>query len=235
MSEKHDDQDRTDARNFLQSCVTFDLEVGKKDNRIHLLGAVRLQNGEERIHAHDNKGAFSPEAAQAIEHFVEGAEFLLGHNIIHFDLPHLRAAAPDLVLLQRPAIDTLWLNPLAYPRNPYHRLVKHDQEGHLISGQRNNPVADSRTAMDVFVDQFSMLRQAAPDLLAAWHWLSTRTEHGFLRVQGFDALFTVIRRQPQPSDTDARAAILACIQGKGCPRHADELLTDLIAPRAPSE
>ena len=230
MSEKHDDQDRTDARNFLQSCVTFDLEVGKKDNRIHLLGAVRLQNGEERIHAHDNKGAFSPEAAQAFEHFVEGAEFLLGHNIIHFDLPHLRAAAPDLVLLQRPAIDTLWLNPLAYPRNPYHRLVKHDQEGHLIRGQRNNPVADSRTAMDVFVDQFSMLRQAAPDLLAAWHWLSTRTEHGFLRVQGFDALFTVIRRQPQPSDTDARAAILACIQGKGCPRHADELLTDLIAP-----
>ncbi len=231
MSEEHDDQDRTDAEGFLQRCVAFDLEVGKKDNRIHLLGAVRRQGHTERCHTHD-KGAFTPAAAQAFEHFAQGADFLLGHNIIHFDLQHLRDAAPDLTLLQRPAIDTLWLNPLAYPRNPYHRLVKHDQEGRLISGQRNDPVADSRTAMGVFVDQFGMLRRAAPELLTAWHWLSTRTAHGFLQPTGFDALFTAIRRHPLPSDADARAAVLACIQDKGCPRHTDELLSDLIGPAA---
>ena len=50
-------------------------------------------------------------------------DFLLGHNLIDFDLPHLRAANPDLRLLQLPAVDTLRLNPLAFPRNPYHYLV----------------------------------------------------------------------------------------------------------------
>jgi ATP-dependent DNA helicase RecQ len=31
-------------------------------------------------------------------------------------------------------IDTLWLNPLAFPRNPYHHLVKHYQDGRLQAG-----------------------------------------------------------------------------------------------------
>lgn len=227
MNAEHDDQDRADAAGFLQRCVAFDLEVGKKDNRIHLLGAVRLQGHEERCHAHD-KGIFTRAAAEAFGRFAQGADFLLGHNIIHFDLQHLRDVAPDLALLQRPAIDTLWLNPLAYPRNPYHRLVKHDQEGRLICGQRNDPVADSRTAIGVFVDQFGMLRQAAPELLTAWHWLTTRNEQGFLKPQGFDALFAAVRQKPRPSDAETRRAVLACIQNKGCPQHADELLTDLI-------
>lgn len=42
-----------------------------------------------------------------------------------------RSAAP---------IDTLWLNPLAFPRNPYHHLVKHYQDGRDSEGGRGNVI-----------------------------------------------------------------------------------------------
>ena len=48
----------------------------------------------------------------------QNASFLLEHNSIKFDLPHLRATSPSLDLLKLQAVDTLWLNPLAYPKRP---------------------------------------------------------------------------------------------------------------------
>lgn len=83
------------------------------------------------------------EGLAGISHFSQGLTFLLGHNIRKHDLPHLRAAKPELALLSWPVIDTLWLNPLAFPRNPYHRLVKHYQDGQLSRGQLNNPELDA--------------------------------------------------------------------------------------------
>ena len=67
------------------------------------------------------------------------AEHLLGHNIIRHDLPHLVAVRPKLANIFRSPIDTLWLNPLAFPRNPYHHLVKHYQDGRLQAGHVNDP------------------------------------------------------------------------------------------------
>ena len=80
----------------------------------------------------------------------DGVSFLLGHNLIDFDLPHLAAALPGLRLLKLPAVDTLRLSPLAFPRNPYHRLVKHYQDGGLKRGRVNDPELDSRMALEVF-------------------------------------------------------------------------------------
>jgi ATP-dependent DNA helicase RecQ len=54
-------------------------------------------------------------ALEKLDALAEGASFLLGHNLIAFDLPHLAAAKPDLRLLQLPVVDTLRLNPLAFP------------------------------------------------------------------------------------------------------------------------
>jgi hypothetical protein len=76
---------------------------------------------------------------------AEGAAFVLGHNLIAFDLPHLAAVRPDLRLLQLPAIDTLRLNPLAFPRNPYHHLVKHYRNGPLQGDRVNDPELPRRT------------------------------------------------------------------------------------------
>ena len=72
-------------------------------------------------------------------------EFLLGHNTIDFDIPHLQAANSRLRLLQLPVVDTLRLNPLAFPPNPYHHLVKHYQDGSLRRGRINDPELDAAT------------------------------------------------------------------------------------------
>jgi len=40
------------------------------------------------------------------------------------DSPCLQAQAPGLRLLRLPVVDTVYLSPLAFPENPYHRLVK---------------------------------------------------------------------------------------------------------------
>ena len=50
-------------------------------------------------------------------------------------------------------MDTLRLNHLACPRNPYYYLVKHYQDGSLRRGRLNDPELDARLALEVFVDQ----------------------------------------------------------------------------------
>ena len=70
-------------------------------------------------------------------------------------------------------MDTLHLSPLAFPSNPYHHLVKHYQDGRLKRGRVNDPELDSRLALEVFHDQQRALKGTPPDLLTAWHWLST--------------------------------------------------------------
>ena len=73
-----------------------------------------------------------------------------------------------------PAVDTLWLNPLAFPRNPYHHLVKHYQDGQLKRERRNDPSLDAQLALRVFRDQQAQLLDTPSHLLAAWHWLNHR-------------------------------------------------------------
>jgi len=108
-------------------------------------------------------------ALARLDELADGSALVLGHNLIAFDLPHLRAANPKLRLLRLPAVDTLRLNPLAFPRNPYHYLVKHYQDGQLKREQVNNPELDARLALDLFADQQKAFRNAPPELLTAWH------------------------------------------------------------------
>ena len=156
-----------------------------------------------------------------LDGFAHNAEFLLGHNLIDFDLPHLQAANPRLRLLRLPAVDTLRLNPLAFPRNPYHHLVKHYQDGQLKRGRVNDPELDARLALEVFDNQQQELRGAPPDLLTAWHWLTTADGGA-----GFDMVFTALRRSPKPSDTEAHEAIRARLDGNACQTHSREVMTD---------
>ena len=161
-------------------------------------------------------------ALNDLDDLANGADFLLGHNIIAFDLPHLRAANPNLRLLRIPAVDTLRLNPLAFPRNPYHHLVKHYQDGQLRRGSVNDPELDARLTMQVFRDQLNALRDAPPDLLTAWHWLTTMDDGG-----GFDKVFSFLRSSPMPSDSDARHAIRARLDRTSCQTQSREIMAYL--------
>ena len=118
-----------DSGRLLYRCLSLDLEVSVDGGNIRALAGVRPDAGRTLVHPSGRDGLAA--ALAGLDELSEGAGFILGHNLIHFDLPHLRAASPGLRLLRLPAVDTLMLNPLAFPRNPYHHLVKHYQDGQL--------------------------------------------------------------------------------------------------------
>ena len=194
------------------------LEVGKEDGRIHAFGAVRGDTG------HGDQGGGSATELTRLDALADGVSFLLGHNLIEFDLPYLRAAKPGLRLLGLPVIDTLRLSPLAFPRNPYHRLVKHYQDGGLVRGRINDPELDARLALEVFGEQREALRKAEPDLLTAWHWLTTPEPDGADRAH--DDFFSALRGAPRPVETEAHAAIGRRLEGAACATHAREAVAE---------
>ena len=138
--------------------LIFDLEVvpGKPNqtDRIFMVGAMRPDTEEELEHK-VNKDL--PAVLEALDRLAQGASFVLGHNVIGHDLPILREQAAHLVLHQLPVIDTLRLSPLAFPQNPYHRLVK---DYKLIRDGLNSPLSDCRSTLTLFNDQ----RRAFEDL-----------------------------------------------------------------------
>ncbi len=194
---------------LLPSGLSLDLEVSPKDRRIKALAGVHRDTG--RSLTLPTKGEGLAQALAKLDSFADHATFLLGHNLIEFDLPYLRAAKPDLKLLGLPAVDTLRLNPLAFPRNPYHYLVKHYQDGALKRGRINDPELDARLALELFDDQLKSFSTAPPDLLIAWHWLTT-ADGG----DGFDLVFGSLRRSERPSDDEAHTAIHARLDGNSC-------------------
>ena len=186
-----------DRANVLARCLSLDLEVGRADERIHALAGVRPDTGQSLVIP--RVGNNPAPALARLDDLADGADFVLGHNVIGFDLPHLRAANPCLRLLDLPAVDTLRLNPLAFPRNPYHHLVKHYQDGSLIRGRLNDPELDARLTLEVFDNQQKAFRDARPELLAAWHWLTTAEDDA-----GFHRFFSALRGAHRPSAAEAQ-------------------------------
>src|SRR5208283_5448752 len=88
-------------------------------------------------------------ASCELNNHTQGADCLLGHNLIRHDLPFLRERAPQLPIHRLPVIDTLALSPICFPENPYHRLVK---DYKLVRESLNDPVADARQAAALFAD-----------------------------------------------------------------------------------
>ena len=207
---------------FSPCCLSLDLEVGKKDKRIHAFAAVRPDTGQSLVIQKVSRRGELVDALAKLDDLATGADFLLGHNLIAHDLPHLRAAAPGLKLLGLPPLDTLLLSPLAFPHNPYHRLVKHYQDGQLKRGRLNDPYLDSQLALRVFAEQRLELVKLVgtnPDLLTAWHWLTTATAN----ATGFDAFFTGIRQSDRPAGVEAGAALTRLLEGDTCATYSHEI------------
>ena len=197
--------------------LSIDLEVDPKSNRIFAFAAVNPDTRETLVH--DRKTSFTKALAN-LDHLASGVSCLVGHNLIAHDLPQLEACNPGLKLLERPALDTLMLSPLAFPQNPYHRLIKHYQDGGLIRGQLNDPELDARLALDVLQEEFRALQQIPGGLLRCWHWLTTREPGG----AGFDLFFSALRQSGRPDDHTALSAIQQQLDGQGCQTHGREVL-----------
>lgn len=123
-------------------------------------------------------------------------------------------------------IDTLRLNPLAFPRNPYHHLVKHYQDGQFKRRQLNDPILDARLALEVFLTQRGALATAGAALLVAWHWLTTPHAHS----AALYALFMILRQRPRPTRDDAAATINRGLAGQGCSHRRSRRRGSLTLP-----
>jgi len=135
---------------FLKKCFLFDIEINEK-NEIYSLGAVY---GEDTFLLEAGRKINKQQLAD-FDALAAEADFILGHNIFSHDVPHLTRLAPNLALLQKPVIDTLYLSPLAFPENPYHRLVKDYQ---IVRDSVNNPVQDAKFAGKIFCEQWEAFK-----------------------------------------------------------------------------
>lgn len=148
----------------------IDVEVGVKDGRIHDYGACQGANRE--LHT---------ASAAEFARFTADAGFLCGHNIVHHDLKHLAGPVPGI--RGKPAIDTLYLSPLLFPKRPYHRLLKDDK---LQTEELNNPLNDAKKARDLFFDEVNAFRALPGELQAVFRALLSPFEEfgGFFAFLG---------------------------------------------------
>ncbi|MDR0786297.1 MAG: RecQ family ATP-dependent DNA helicase [Gemmatimonadota bacterium] len=200
--------------------LSIDLEVNPDTGRIHRLAAVR-SDGQTLSWP---PGALN-NAFNTLDQLADGVDYILGHNLIAFDLPQLRAFQPNLRLLKKPGIDTLRLNPLAFPRNPYHHLVKHYQDGQLLGNRRNDPLLDAGLALQLFHDQLNNLKrlqETDPDLLVAWHWLTIQGSD----PAGCDAVFRTARNAARPGEAQARLAISGLLANTGCRSASERVVSE---------
>lgn len=132
---------------ILNRCVFLDLEIHPKTEKLLKIGAwVPSSN---RVFC--KVGSFDVKHARTeLLSFVSQFEFIVGHNIEDFDWPYLIRIDKKYEKLNDRIIDTLVLNPLAFPANPYHKLVK---DYKLQKESVNDPVEDCKQTARLFEDQ----------------------------------------------------------------------------------
>ena len=151
--------------------LIFDLEIHRDSGELLQIGAYRSDN--QHIYESPilkNKKART-EALKSLAEMAQGAQYLMGHNIMAHDLPFLRQNAPASPSLSLPVIDTLRLSPLAFPQNPYHRLIK---DYKIVKTGKNSPLGDCEACWKLFQDQctaFTKLHKEFPQEFALYSQL----------------------------------------------------------------
>jgi superfamily II DNA helicase RecQ/superfamily I DNA/RNA helicase len=175
------------AHDFLAQCLILDLEGG--EDRITRIGAV----WNEAVFSRSGSFPLGKSLAE-LDAFAGQASWVLGHNLLDHDFPVLQRWHPQMRLLRKPVVDTLYLSPLAFPENPYHRLVK---DYKLVTESLNDPVADARLAASLFSDQwkaFVVLQETGrEELLGLYRFClnSAALASGFNRP-GFATVFDAL-------------------------------------------
>lgn len=210
------------SEELLNKCVSIDLEIDPKTNRIQSFAGVRHKPVESCVFKRGNL----LEALERLDRFSDASEFVVGHNFITFDARHLQTTTRDLRLLSKPIIDTLWLNPLAFPRNPYHHLVKHYQDGRLQAGHVNDPELDADLVLTVLSNQIEALSEinhANPEITRVYHYLTTtQLDHA-----GFNAVFEFVRGAQRPGPAEAQTAIRRLLRGVACVHKIETVIPEV--------
>lgn len=158
----------------MPSIVFIDTEIDVTTKRILDIGGIKSDGT-----------TFHSSSIRSLLDFLDGAEFLSGHNFLKHDLPLLKRNSPDEISKQ--VIDTLYLSPLLFPSIPYHALVKDDK---INPDGPNNPLNDAVKARDLLYDEVN-----------AFNKLNERTKRTFYLLlrqrQEFEAFFKFINYKPE--------------------------------------
>jgi ATP-dependent DNA helicase RecQ len=207
---------------FAPRCLCLDLEVDPVDKRILKIGALRPDTGQF-LHF---KGKYSLVAALGeVDRLAVGATFVLGHNVIRHDLNLLKALAPGLKLLELPVVDTLALSPLAFPRNPYHHLVK---DYRLLKLAVNDPLADAERTVGLLRDQRDALQREASEVLRAYHHLLVPEGAD----SGLNNFFMTLTNAARPGREEVVSVLRQTLDSRVCHLRLTRLLTEDIADAA---
>jgi len=182
------------------SALSVDIETNPANgDRIFKIGAVR-SDGDGVVSL--STGRLDPvDVVRGVNAVSTGAKLLVGHNLRRHDVPQLRRQYAELACLDLPILDTLELSAIAFPANPYHRLVKGYK---LISDSRNDPVKDARLALDLLseeVDALFDMQRIDPEWVALLHFL-LRDDRPLAH------LLATIRAAAAPERAEATAAAL---------------------------
>lgn len=210
---------------FLGQCLSIDLEVNPRTAQVFAFAAVR-HGGAPAVVSKDGQ---LEKGLDQLEGALDGIAHPIGHNFLQHDLAHLAAVRPRLSQIMRAPIDTLWLNPLAFPQNPYHHLVKHYRDGRLQAGHVNDPELDAKLVFQVLENQLEALdalNATAPEALVAYHWLTTRKD----LTEGFNAVFRHVRAAAVPSQEHAIDAIRRLVGDRVCGKRLEQALGRLAIP-----
>ncbi|MDY0096411.1 MAG: RecQ family ATP-dependent DNA helicase, partial [Candidatus Vecturithrix sp.] len=181
-------QEKPDLTAFVSQCVALDLEIHPETHAILKIGAIHPAKNTTLSF----QGTFErQDALKQLDDFCCEAGFLLGHNISRHDIPYLQEHDSWLKLCALPLIDTLFLSPLAFPKNPYHRLVK---DYKIVKQAVNNPVEDARCTISLFHDQLEAFKTMEQDLLALYGRLLQRSSPH----DGYERLFQELSGLPLP-------------------------------------
>lgn len=155
-----------------KSIAIIDLEV-ESSHGITDIGAVK--NGEQQFHSR---------SVMDFKQFLNGVEFICGHNIIPHDSKYLQKELTELKFDTSKLIDTLYLSPLLFPTRPYHALVKDNK---LQTEELNNPLHDSLKAQQLLEEEIAAFQQLDHFFKKIFYLLlgDTREFSGFFKFIGF--------------------------------------------------
>ncbi|HLU86544.1 MAG TPA: RecQ family ATP-dependent DNA helicase [Taishania sp.] len=141
----------------MESIAFIDTEIEPSSQKVTDIGCVK-----------DNGASFHKSSVTEFIQFLNGIQFICGHNILNHDIKYIGKAINDAGINTTNIIDTLYLSPLLFPAKPYHALLKDDK---LQSEDTNNPLNDSIKAKDLLYDEIAAFKQTDETLKEIFYLL----------------------------------------------------------------
>lgn len=166
----------------MKSIAFIDTEIEPKSRKILDIGSVKADGS-----------LFHKTSVTEFTKFLNGTQFICGHNIFNHDIKYIGKALTDAGIKATNIIDTLFLSPLLFPTKPYHALLKDDK---LQTEEMNNPLNDSFKTRDLFYDEIAAFKETDEKLKQILFLLlnDKKEFYSFFRFTGYTIEITDIEQ-----------------------------------------